>query len=210
MKRTKVRAILIGCLLFIGLHFPAFHKAQNTASPVGDKQVYEFLNWFISLNQVYNCKVAAPALKWNEPELKLIPDLPDGTFSSTNPYVFRGIEKQLGEEVIGYMYAQHKANQKRNWSQDMISRAKLLSEAESHILLNRKDKKLWNQFKREQGAYLLLYSVPLFSPDQNYVLMKFEKRCGVGCAEGCTFLYRRIPGRTWELYSNIKCFSIKE
>lgn len=201
----------LGCLLILaGIVFPNNSRAQEAqSSPIGDAQVYEFLNWFISLHAIYNCRTAVPALKWNEPELRPIPDLPDGTFSATNPFIFRGIEKMLGEDVIRSMYIQYRANKSRRWDPSQLPKARMLDEESTKSLLAAKDKKTWTLFKRDQGNFLILYSVPLFSPDHNYVMVKFEKRSGPDIAEGCTFMYKRIPGRSWELYNTIKCFSIK-
>ncbi len=200
----------LGCLLILmGFIFPCHIRAQEAQrSPIGDTQVYEFLNWFISLHAIYNCRTAVPALRWNEQELRPIPDLPDGTFSATNPFVFRGIEKMLGEEVIRSMYIQYRSNKNRRWDPAQLPKARMLDEESCKVLLAAKDKKTWTIFKRDQGNFLILYSAPLFSPDQNFVMVKFEKRAGPEMAEGCTFMYKRIPGRSWELYNTIKCFSI--
>jgi hypothetical protein len=201
----------LGCLLILaGFVFPCQIRAQEAqSSPIGDAQVYEFLNWFISLHAIYNCRTAVPALRWNEQELRPIPDLPDGTFSATNPFIFRGIEKMLGEDVIRSMYIQYRSNKSRRWDPSQLPKARMLDEESCKVLLAAKDKKTWTIFKRDQGNFLILYSVPLFSPDQNFVMVKFEKRAGPEMAEGCTFMYKRIPGRSWELYNTIKCFSIK-
>jgi hypothetical protein len=201
----------LSCLLIlVGFIFPCQTRAQEAQpSPIGDAQVYEFLNWFISLHAIYNCRTAVPALRWNEQELRPIPDLPDGTFSAINPFIFRGIEKMLGEEVIRSMYIQYRSNKNRRWDPSQLSKAKMLDEESCKVLLAAKDKKTWTIFKRDQGSFLILYSVPLFSPDHNFVMVKFEKRAGPEIAEGCTFMYKRIPGRSWELYNTIKCFSIK-
>jgi hypothetical protein len=182
---------------------------EARTSPVGDAQVYEFLNWFISLHAIYNCRTAEPALKWNEQELRPIPDLPDGSFSATNPFIFRGIEKMLGEDVIRHMYIQYRANKSRKWDAGQMPKARMLEEESVRNLLAAKDKKTWTLFRRDMGNFLILYSVPLFSPDYEYVMVKFEKVSGPDASEGCTFLYRKIPGKSWELYDTIKCFSRK-
>lgn len=216
MRKTLVHrgfivvVYLTGFLVLAATITPQKLRAQGTpASPIGDGQVYEFLNWFISLHAIYNCRTAVPALKWNEAELRPVPDLPDGSFSATNPFIFRGIEKMLGEDVIRSMYLQYHANRSRRWDPSQLPKARMLDEESCRVLLNAKDKKTWAQFRRDQGNFLIRYAVPLFSPDQNYVMVKFEKVTGPDLAEGCTFLYKRIPGRSWELYSTIKCFSIK-
>lgn len=197
-------------LLLLGLVCPAHSYAQEArTSPVGDAQVYEFLNWFISLHAIYNCRTAEPALKWNEQELRPIPDLPDGTFSATNPFIFRGIEKVLGEEVISHMYLQYKANKNRKWDSGQLARAKMMDEQSVKHLLLAKDRKTWTLFRRDMGNFLILYSVPLFSPDYEYVMVKFEKVSGPDAAEGCTFLYKKSPGKSWVLHNTIKCFSRK-
>jgi len=178
-------------------------------SPVEENAIYEFLNWFIIVNQIYTARVAETSLKWTEQEIRPIADLPDGTFSETNPFIFRGIERLLGEESLKSIYIQYKASKGRKWDPALVPRARMVDESITKALVSEKDRKEWSRFRKEYGSYLMLYSVPLFSSDQNYVLIKYEKLCGADCAEGCTIMYKRIPGRTWELFKTIKCFSLR-
>lgn len=188
--------------------------AQNaasgrTASPVTEDVIYEFLNWFILGHQVFASKINPEILKWNEAEVRPIPDLPDGTFSETNQFVFRGFEKLLGDESLVSMYQQRQAAKGLFWNPEKITRARMIEHSRAKILLNEKDRKEWSKFRRDEGNYLMLYSMPLFTIDQNYVIIKFEKVSSFDTAEGCTMLYKRIPGRSWELFKVVKCFSIK-
>ncbi|QNF34213.1 hypothetical protein HUW51_16340 [Adhaeribacter swui] len=51
-----------------------------------------------------------------------------------------------------------------------------------------------------------IYSVPLFSKDRNYALMKTELYCGNLCGWSCVELFKKIENGQWE---NKGCFSKK-
>lgn len=59
----------------------------------------------------------------------------------------------------------------------------------------------WHQ----KHTNLFYYSIPLFSLDRNYVLIKKHYTCGNLCGKGCINVYQRIGKNKWKCITQLNC-----
>lgn len=179
-------------LFLIGILFNQGVCAQTYSSVTTDKEIYDFLNWMTLSDKKLS---EEPKLKRKQIFYKIISwDTANFITKDTallNKYPFFDLDNQFlfqrskGTDTIfkqadrTFLFQQYTAIKDTVWHQG-FSNSKLL-----------KDK---NQ--KQPNRYY--YSVPLFSADRKYVVVRRQYYCGSLCAYGGYYIYRRLTDKKWE------------
>lgn len=182
-KENTVRTLTIFILFLISLS----SSSQTYSSIIRDSTIIDFLNWEIKNTKKFSegkslfsrKKVSNKILQFDTANF-ILPLNSNGADWNYPKYLFKGgnIDTLFSEEDRNYFFEQFIANMNTVWE---------------HKIKNGQIKK-WSTTK-----YVYYYSVPLFSPDRKYVMMKKFFYCGNVCAYGGTYLYKKISPKKWEL-----------
>lgn len=170
---------------------------QTYSDLIPDSEIVSFMTWEIRSTERYS---EEPILSLKR---KIYYEISDwDTLNFVKP------ESQgLGEKAIlaSYLYLFHDRNQSDT----------IFSQEDKEYLLQQfisiKDT-LWQQKfpkatrskrKNQVRPNRYHYSLPLFSKDKQYVIVKRDYYCGSLCAYGGYFIYRRLDKNTWEFVTII-------
>lgn len=187
-KRTFILTILI---LIGDLSF-----GQTYSSLTTDKEIYAFLNWMTKTEKKYD---EAPFLKRKNIYYKM------SSWDTAN-FVWTGTIKNSNSEL------DHQYLFKKKGGSDTIfktvDRAFLLQQyfsIKDSIWHNRFKNSKLTKNKRQIKPNRYYYSVPLFSVDKNYVVVRKTYYCGSLCAYFGYYIYRKIDKVSWELVTCVNC-----
>jgi hypothetical protein len=182
---TRLIIILIGLLNF------GLVKGQTYSSITSDKEIYGFLNWMTINDRKY---IEEPKLKQKQVYFKILSwdtanfVLKDTAlinryphFNTDGQYLYQPqdetdtIFKQKDRE---FLFSQFIAIQDTIWH-NKFSKSKLLTT------------------KKQRRPNRYYYSIPLFSHDKKYVVIRRQYYCGDLCAHSGYYVYRRIEDNKW-------------
>jgi hypothetical protein len=168
-----------------------FCFGQIYSDIISDKEIISFLTWEVNSTEGYSeepllsfkRKISAKIAKWNSLNFIKPDSLSEYDFSVTFLYLYQKknvLDTIFKNEDKQYLFEQFESCKDSTW-QNKIPKATITS---------RKNKKRPNQY---------YYSIPLFSKDKKYVIIKREYYCGSLCAHGGYFIYKRLNENSWEL-----------
>lgn len=184
-------------LLILGLLIAENSFGQTYSSVSTDKEIYNFLNWLTRTERKYKeepfltrKRVDCNILSWDSvnfiaKDTSMFRKYP--LLSIEANYLFQGksgtdtIFKQADRE---FLFQQFIAVNDSVWH-DSFSNLKLLK-TKTHRRPNR-----------------YLYSIPLFSVDKKYVVIRREYFCGDLCAYGGYYIYKKIGDSKWKYVTSV-------
>ena len=172
------------CIFIIFFQLNCF--GQTFSDIISDFEITSFLKWEIKNSKKYNEESAIsfrrridPSIfKWQTQHF----EIDDESKYSSFEYLFsdeNGLDTIFERE---FFIKQSKAINTETWSKK-IRRAKFID---------------------DKGKYYYKYSIPLFSKDKSFVILKKEFFCGDICAYGGIYLYKKINNNKWEKIQVIK------
>ena len=168
-----------------------FCGAQTYSDIITDDEIVSFLSWEIKSTETYseepflslNRKIYYKISDWDTLNFIKHDTLNDYDLSVVFLYLFKeknSLDTIFDEEDKKYFFEQF-ANIKASIWDHKFPNGKIT------------DKKN----KKKPDRYY--YSLPLFSKNKNYVIIKREYYCGSLCAHGGYFIYRKLDKKTWSL-----------
>jgi hypothetical protein len=178
LKKMK-RLFSILFLLSNGLVF-----SQNYSTLILDKQINEFIEWELKTNSKKNkiyCKIA----EWTDLNFNKIENISQRDLSYSRQFLFtkeNNLDTKFSKTDREFLIDQKNSIKLTEWKSDF-----------ENGKISKKRKKRY------------IYSIPLFSKDQNLVLIYKEYWMGREHATGCYYLYKKnIIG--WELVGTYNCW----
>ena len=164
---------------------------QTYSDIIEDNEILSFLTWEVNSTDRYSeepllslkRKIDPKIISWDSLHFIKPDSLPEHDFLVSFTYLFQEknvLDTIFKDEDKEYLFEQFKASKDSTW-QSKIPKA---------TISNRKNKRRSNRY---------YYSIPLFSKDKNYVIIKREYYCGSLCAHGGYFIYRTLNENSWEL-----------
>jgi hypothetical protein len=188
---TLIRTKILLPFLF-GIFCSQFVIGQTYSTLISDKEIYDFLNYITKTDKKHReepflkCKqIYYKIHSWDSANFKLKDTAFNNKFpfyESESQYLFykgKGVDTMFKQEDRAFIFNQFTSIKDSIWH-DPFCHSKLL-----------KDK---NQ-KRPNRYY---YSIPLFSIDNNYVVIAMSYYCGSLCAYGGYYIYKKIGKNRWE------------
>jgi hypothetical protein len=173
-----------------------FSFGQTYSSLVSDKEIYDFINWMTKAEKRH---YEEPFFKRKNIYYKVL------TWDTSNFVRTDSIKNPYSEFDYQYIF-------KRRGGSDTI-----FSAADRRYLLKQyfsiKDT-IWHKGfkkskltknKRQVRPNRYYYSIPLFSLDKNYVVIRKTYYCGSLCAYFGYYIYRKTDKDHWELVTCINC-----
>ena len=178
-------------IIFFLLLTNIFCFGQTYSDIISDNEIISFLTWEVNSTEGYSeepllsfkRKISKNISNWDSLNFIKPDSLSDYDFSLTFFYLFQEkneLDTIFRNEDRRYLFEQFKSCKDSTWK-NKIPKAAITS---------RKNKRRPNRY---------YYSIPLFSKDKNYVIIKREYYCGSLCAHGGYFIYKRLDKNSWEL-----------
>ena len=174
-----LRLILIIILLSSYLAF-----SQNFSNTISDKQIIEFIEWELNTNSKRS-KIYFKIEEWTDLSFNYQEDLNKRGLSYSKQFLFTK-ENNL-DTIFSKTDKEFLIKQKNS-----INQTEWLSDFENGKISKRRKKRY-------------IYSIPLFSKDQNFVLIYKEYWIGRENANGCYYLYKKNEV-SWELVGTYNCW----
>lgn len=177
---------LIFMTIFLILGFFSF--TQTYSFQISDSTILNFMEWEIKNGEKFREDKKKRA--YRKADIEIIPFdsinfiLPDSVHWSDWQYDlylfnrFNKLDSILSEKEQPYLIEQFNSVKETVWS---------------HKIRGAKFKK-WKNLK-----YTYFYSIPLFSSDEKYVLIRKSFYCGNICGYGGIYLYRKTANNSWEI-----------
>lgn len=167
-----------------------FCFGQTYSDIISDKEIISFLTWEVNSTEGYSeepllsfkRKISAKISDWDSLNFIKPDSLNEYDFSVAFFYLFQKkneLDTIFKDEDKKFLLEQFESCRDSTW-QNKIPNATITS---------RKNK------KRPDRYY---YSIPLFSIDKKYVIVKRTYYCGSLCAHGGYFIYKRLSEDNWE------------
>lgn len=180
------KSIIIFSLLLTNI----FCFGQTYSDIISDKEIISFLTWEVNSTEGYSeeplfsfkRKISSKISDWDSLNFVKPDSLNEYDFSVAFFYLFQeknGLDSIFKDEDKKFLFEQFESCRDSTW-QSKIPKATITS---------RKNKKRPN---------IYYYSIPLFSKDKIYVIVKIEYYCGSLCAHGGYFIYKRLNEDSWE------------
>lgn len=186
------KATIILILLFSFFSIP-FLKAQTYSSMIEDKEIVGFLKWHSSqhldtpiLSDYRIYKVSQNILKWHHVMLYTKKDsLNEGVYQTYCIYNPRNnyLDSTFTDEEKKYIYKQFQSQITTKWA-DSVS------------------KMIANYGRKTNKKYSYNISLPLFTTDKKYVILRQVWNCGGNCGEEHINLYKK-DNDGWHFYRQL-------
>jgi hypothetical protein len=192
---TPVRISTI--LLLLGLLLTVKSLGQTYSSVTTDKEIYDFLNWMTQTDkkhgeeprlrrkQIYYKILTWDTTNFISKDTALLNKYP--FFDFDGQYLF---QRRAGTDTIFrsadriFLFQQFIAIKDTIWHEG-FSNSKLIK----------------NKNQKRPNRYY--YSVPLFSLDKNYVIIRRQYYCGSLCAYGGFYIYKKINKGKWKYITSV-------
>ncbi len=161
-----------------------FGFSQNLSSLIPDKKIIEFIEWELKTNSKKN-KIYYQIKQWTDLSFNYQEDLNKRDISYSKQFLFTK-ENNL-DTIFSKNDREFLIEQKNS-----INQIEWLSDFENGNISKRRTKRY-------------IYSIPLFSKDQNFVLIYKEYWTGRENAKGCYYLYKKNEV-SWELVGTYNCW----
>lgn len=170
---------------------------QTYSTVTTDEEIYGFLNWMTINEEKYReepklkrKRVYYKILSWDtanfiSKDTSLIIEHP--YFTLDDQYLYQrlgGTDTIFEQHDRNFQFEQFTAIRDSVWHR-RFSRSKLLKS------------------KKQKKTNRYYYSIPLFSADKKYVIIRRIYYCGNLCAHGGYFVYRRLDKNNWEFLTSI-------
>lgn len=188
---------IVAIIFLTGLFCPNCILGQTYSTVITDKEIYNFLNWMTQSEKKYS---EEPRLKFKQIFYRMITwDTANFIAKDTallNKYPYFDLDDKFlfqrssGTDTIfkhadrTFLFQQYNAIKDSVWHQPFAG-SKLLKD---------KNQKMPNRY---------YYSIPLFSLDRKYVILRRHYYCGNLCAYGGYYIYKRIAENKWEYVTSI-------
>jgi hypothetical protein len=174
----------------------AFAKGQTYSSEISDKEIYDFLNWMtknsgrnyeepkLSMKHISYFIMSWDTANFIAKDTALIKKYPYMDMQ----YIYRheeGLDTMFSQYDRDYLFKQFTSIKDTIWH-NKFSNSTL-------------------HFKRKQvRVNIYYYSIPLFSADKNYVIVRQNYYCGSLCANGGYHVFRWLGGKKkWEYVTSV-------
>jgi len=169
--------------------------SQKYSSTISDSQILKFLNWQIQTEDKYpeepkNKKkvIYSKIISWDTTHFRLGANNNVNSIEYNLIYLFNERNKWLDtlftKEDREYLFQQF-INQR-----DTVWRQTFNYSSLSHI-------------KKQRKANRHSFSLPLFSLDNRYVIIRENYHCGSLCGHGAVKIYKRIDSDNWEYLGSV-------
>ena len=166
-------------------------SAQTYSTLISDNEICSFMDWEVTSSDGYHeepilsrrRKINRQMLQWDSLNF-IVPDtLSKHDILDRMMYLYQpknGLDTLFNSEDREYVLQQFEAIKDSTW-QNRISKARITAKP----------------IRQKPNRYY--YSLPLFSLDKKYAIIKRTYNCGSLCAYGGVFIYQRIEGNSWQL-----------
>jgi hypothetical protein len=184
-------------LLIIGLLFAENSFGQTLSSVSTDREIYNFLNWMTRTERKFR---EEPFLTCKRVDCNILP-WDTANFIAKDTSMFRKypllsieanylFQRKSGSDSIfkptdrAFLFQQFIAIKDSVWH-DSFSNSKLFKK------------------KKQRRPNRYFYSVPLFSVDKKYVVIRREYLCGDLCAYGGFYICKKVGERKWKYVTSV-------
>lgn len=175
-----------------------FALGQTYSSVTSDKEIYDFLNWmtvdgrkFGGMPKLKRKQIYHKILSWDSTNFITKDTGLINKYGFNGRYLFQGhcgTDTIFNQQDRDFIFKQFTAIKDTIWH-DKFSKSKLLTHKKQ---------------KRPNRSY---YSIPLFSADKNYVIVRRQYYCGYLCAYGGYYVYRRLGNNKWEYITAVNTWA---
>jgi len=158
--------------------------SQNFSTLIPDKKINEFIEWELKTNSKKN-KIYYKIEEWTDLNFNYIENLSQRNFSYSRQFLFtkeNNLDTIFPKTDREFLIDQKNSIKQVEWKSDFENGE-----------ISKKRKKRY------------IYSIPLFSKDQNFVLIYKEYWIGRENAKGCYYLYKKNKVG-WELVGTYNCW----
>ena len=111
----------------------------------------------------------------------------------------------FSDSDTSYMFQQIVLSENAILDTTFIDNTSFISNAAvTNIFKNRKTVKGWDIFYKKHGKGFYRISLPVFTREMSYCIVKILYACGSLCASDCVLIFKRVDNK-WTLYRRLDC-----
>jgi len=202
MKRLTIN-IILGLLILLSV---CSCKKRLILTNDQNKQLYSLINDCI-VDSLYKTDLISMDVMLfnNDNKNQDSPPPPPGVFCSYSEQLFKDLIDSNFIDTVDLRLFKKQMLQNGQFHLDKSQIKIRTFSRDSLIEVLSKDKtiKFWDYFRKKyQAKNFMIISLPLFSKDNNTILMSIDFMCGGLCGEGVVYVFKRINGKWIVIYSN--------
>jgi hypothetical protein len=188
--------------LSILFNFYLVVNGQNYSKVISDGEIRTFFAELQSNKSLKIDKVDQIPIRWSD--LDLVDQIDSSSDLLWGPTALShdSVQKYLDSNDIRFVVDQVFASENFIWRKSDFRSFSLIDTVGVALIYKKSKKK-----GRGRNNYCYSFSLPLFSRNKQFVLLRQKYLCGFLCMTECIYFYRKTKNNKWILIDNWQCFS---